>query len=215
MTKKLLAALAVSALVTGGAFAQVQLSAGGGFVFDGGRTSGMSMDAVDVSAHETRLGFGGFAFLDATFAELSVGFMGGPMSYTATGLGVSYTEDGFSFTALDFTLLGRFPIAVGGGNITVAPLLGIGYNLVLGATYEGNDVFEGSDDSASDLSNFRILLGVGADFDINDNLFFRAQALGRYSFANSMTRDEVSGVDGLNATGGFGATIRLSVGFRF
>jgi len=232
MAKKGLLVLALAAFVAGGAFAQLQVpplqfSAGGGFVFDGGRVGGTSFNesGFSVSQHINHIGFGGFVFLDATFAELTIAFMGGPAPFTMEmgydGVTISETLSG-SFTALDFSLVGKFPFALGGGNITVFPMLGIGYNVVLSSNDEdGNDMFEGNDEfSATDLSTFRITLGGGADFDINQNLFFRATVLGYYRFAPSLFRDLVAdemrryGISA-NYHGGFGATVRFAVGFRF
>ena len=231
MAKKGLLALALAAFVAGGAFAQLQVpplqfSAGGGFVFDGGRVGGESFSESDFSiiSRLNHTGFGGFVFLDVTFAELSIAFMGGPAQESAEmsggGLSVNASRTG-SFTALDFSLVGKFPFALGGGNFTVFPMLGFGYNLVLSSNDEdGNDRFERMDNhSATDLSTFRITLGGGADFDINPNLFFRTSVLGYYRFAPSYFRDLANEASehGVNVSshGGFGATVRLAVGVRF
>jgi len=223
--------LVLAAFVVGGAFAQLevpplQFSVGGGFVFDGGRVGGISFDehGESFSNHLNHIGFGGFVFLDATFAELAIAFMGGPATdhWEASWNGSSESDSHTgSFTALDFSLVGKFPIAIGGGNITVFPMLGFGYNVVLSSRDEdGYDMFEYMDDhSATDLSTFRITLGGGADIDINENLFFRASVLGYYRFAPSLFRDLADEMSepgfSINSHGGFGATVRLGVGFRF
>jgi len=211
MAKKGLLVLVLAAVVAGGAFAQMpslEFSAGGGFVFDGGRVGGMSGGGLDDNLNH--IGFGGFLFLDATFAELAISFMGGPAlanwEFSEYGVSESGSESG-SFTALDFSLVGKFPIALGGGNMTVFPMLGIGYSVVLSS-------IDDEEFSASDLSTFRITLGAGADFDINENLFFRASVLGYYRFAPSLYRD-FANFPGIDAHGGFGATVRLGIGFRF
>jgi len=218
--------LVFAAFVAGGAFAQVQLSAGGGFVFDGGRVGGLSLEAFgeSFSEHINHFGFGGFAFLDATFAELSFGFMGGPARFgwevSWPGGSESDTMSG-SFLALDFSLLGKFPIVLGGGNMTFFPMLGIGYNVVLSSRDEdGNDNFERSDDSATELNTFRIQFGIGGDIDLSDTVFFRGSILGQYRFAPSLYRDIADGrsvVPGLSVDhhGGFGVSVRLAIGVRF
>ena len=220
MKRKLLVLMALAAFVAGGAFAQVQFSAGGGFVFDGGRLGGYNYDFGEESGsfRMNHFGFGGFVFLDATFAELTIGLMGGPTRSTSEisfmGLSDGETYDG-SFMAMDVSLLGKFPIHVGGGS-TVFPLLGFGYNLVLSASDEdGNDVFEGNDQhSAADLSAFRIKLGVGGDFNLSQNVFFRASLLGYYRFASSFHND-MADLPDVESEGGFGGIVRLAIGFRF
>jgi len=199
-----------------GAFAQVAFSAGGGLLFDGGRLGGFSdsgWDAVDGRWSEemnvNTFGFGGFVFLDAEFAELSIAFMGGPArlneEWEDGGDSGSWTEEG-SFLALDFTLLGRLPFALGG--LTAFPLFGVGYSVVLSASADDYDF-----DDPGDFSTFRILLGFGGDLDIADNMFLRGSVLGYYRFAPTFFRDwERLGGD---AHGGFGVKIRAAIGFRF
>jgi len=231
--------LALAAFVAGGVFAQapVQFSFGGGFSFDGGRLGGVlyewSGSGAGWSSSESELhfvnhqGFGGHIFFDATFVELSIGLMGGPAHWGMheevewtengdSGSGVWREYDSGRFLALDFSLLGRLPIAIGDGNVSVFPLLGIGYNIVLRSrTLDGEDMFEYTNDhSASSLSTFRLQFGIGGDFDITSNVFFRLSILGNYRFAPSLFRDWADDWDG-DHRGGFGGSMRMGIGFRF
>jgi hypothetical protein len=217
----------------GNAFAidvpQAGLSFGGGLDFDGGGTGGMysNKDSRDRYGAEN-YGFGAWLFADATFAEMSVAFRVGPAVQWQEG---TTTTGGFyfglvstpsqtnatgerksgSFTALDITLLGKFPFSLRGGSISLFPLLGVGYNIVLSTSIDGksfSDITDGK--SASELSTFRTYWGVGSDFDINENLFFRAALLGNYRFAPSY----FSNFDGHTGFGNIGGTVRLGVGIR-
>ncbi|MCL2557001.1 MAG: hypothetical protein FWE09_00820 [Treponema sp.] len=209
MIKKVLIALVIAATASGAAFAEIRMSAGAGGSMDMGRIGGMSVDfeGVKMSSNVYHTGFGGFVFLDATYVEFSTAFMFGPTGTTVNLGPITMTGEG-SFMSLDFGLLGRFPFELGAGNISVFPLLGVGYSLVLSTEDpDGNKL-----DKPGDFSSFRIMAGVGADFDIGSGLFIRAQALGRYSFAPKVIRENG---DQSNVNGGFGALARVGLGFRF
>jgi len=177
---------------------------------------------LDLSMRVRYTGFGGWVFVDATFVEASIGFFGGPLTATLTeqitefGFGsFSITERfGGSFFALNLGLLGKLPFALGEGNVSVFPLLGIGYNAVLSSRVEGESV-----DSPGDSSSFRIKFGVGGDFDVRENVFFRASLLGFYRFRARDERDAADllrsmGFHNVTARGGFGMGIRVGVGVR-
>jgi hypothetical protein len=55
-------------------------------------------------------GGGGFVFFDATFAEVSLGFLGGGGEWDAGDIGG--TKGDISFTGLDIGLLGKYPFAI-------------------------------------------------------------------------------------------------------
>jgi len=224
MAKKVLLVAVMVALVAGGAFAQVSL--GGGFSMDGGRLGGIKFDGKDddgASYKSTQTmdawNFGGHLFFDATYAELSFGFLGGPMPSKWTMDKESETYKA-SNMAMDISLLGKYPIDL--GSMSLFPMLGVGYSVVLSAKDEdGKDLYPSeSEYKAGDLSNFRILLGVGGDFNITDNLFFRSSLLGSLrlpsKYFNDQTKDEDGKkVDGISTTLGFGAALKLAIGYRF
>jgi len=115
--RRLFFVLVLAAFAIGGAFAQVSvhISAGGGFVFDGGRIGGdsFSEQGFSQSLHMNASGFGGFFFLDMTYAELSIGLMTGPLRHhwELIGLGqnVRTSEGGYLLTRADISLLGKIP----------------------------------------------------------------------------------------------------------
>jgi len=160
-------------------------------------------------------GFGGWLFADATFAELSVAFMGGPSSLVWRDGGISGTNRLGDFFAINIGLLGKFPFAFRGGNVFVFPLLGAGYNIVV---FErgvcGTDTFQYLDaNAAEELSSFRIKTGIGGDFAIRGNLFIRASVLGFFRFGSRWERELAGSIDG--SARGFGGTAKVGVGFRF
>jgi len=211
--KRRVLVLVLATLVAGGAFADSMFSAGGGFSFSGGRVGRVFYNSNNWMGMDA-LGFGGHIFFDATFVEASLGIMGGPMYEVWAEDGSRNSERMGSHLSMELSLLGKFPIAIG-DSTAIFPLLGIGANIVLGLRDEdGNDLSDWID--VGDYSTFRLKLGVGADFDITNAIFFRAQGLGWYGFAPTAVRDAADYFgSGVSARGGFGGSVRLAIGFRF
>ena len=221
--KGLLVAVLLTAFAAG-AFARPQfgINAGGGIMFDYAnlgyvrtRVSDPAQTApVTSSISVEQVGFGAWGFLDATFAELSVGVMGGPVDWYRDG-DEEATEHG-SFAALDFSLLGRFPIAVAGGSVSVFPLLGIGYSVVLVSREEFAGDYPGT---PSHLNSFRLQFGAGGDFNISERAFVRTSVLGTWRFAGRYLNDlarELRNEPNTEATtrGDVGVTVKVGVGLR-
>ena len=209
--KKVVLVLVLAAFVAGGAFAQTLFSAGGGFMFDGGRRGSVSGGGFDANLNS--FGFGGYVFLDATFVELSVGLLMGPYSQRMSGGGLPTVSYSGSFSSMGFSLLGKYPFNIGGGNVFLFPLLGVGYDIVL-------FVSDADDVDSFDLNTFSIQFGIGADLGINERLFIRTSLLGTWRFAPRYARDMadyLSDSTGINfsASGGFGVTTKIAIGFRF
>ena len=127
--KKGISILVLLAIVATGAFAQ-GFSVGVGGLFDMSVGNGLKAEAQGIKLTEdvNNMSFGGFVFFDATYAELDANF--------AYGLATLKMEQGnqkedADATALQlgFTLLGKYPIGLGG--FAIFPLLGADYNLVL------------------------------------------------------------------------------------
>ena len=221
MAKRLLLVSALAAFVVGGVFAQMpQMSAGAGMAFNGGRFGGVSSTDPKSFMGGNHLGFGGFLFFDATYAELSVGFGGGPTNSVVSIDGETEREKDGSMTGLDIGLLGKYPIAVS-DKLSVAPLLGLAYNIVIGAKdKDGEKIEDAGDFKVSNFSNLRFQLGVGTDIAINDNLYVRLQGLAHYRLPSKFWKDEAKmakddGLDGAKAAGGFGGTFTAAVGYKF
>ena len=219
MAKKGLLALALAAIVAGGAFARdrPELRFGGGALSDIDR-GGVSRDVHngDFVGREA-LGFGGWVFGGARFAEFSLGFFGGPAWSVVRHDGGDRGdwERAGSFLSMSVNLLGKFPFECRRGH-AFFPMLGVGHNIALAARdLDGNDIFENTGKSAAgELSAFRIKAGVGGDFLLGERMFLRAQVLGFYRFSSRAEREQVSDMDGSAYAFGFGATTRIGVGFR-
>ena len=224
MKKKVLLALAIAAFVVGSAYAQMSpmsFSVGGGAQvnFDYGGVSGRILGA-NFSLGYQNLGFGGWVFADAHFAELSIGLSGGPawlvydISFGGGGGGIPMGSGRMrygTFLATDVSLLGKLPFSLG-GDIAFFPLLGAGGQIMLSLRdMDGNS----ADSVARYFSNVRLMAGAGGDFGIGGALFVRTSILGYYRLATRDERDMVRTLPGINASGGFGGIARLGIGRRF
>ena len=177
--------------------------------------------------------FGGFLFFDATYAELSISLGGGSLHWM-------YPE--YNAFKMGLGLLGKFPIEVGGSGLTIAPLLGIDYDIVLGAQDEyGNKVAAGDKDkgtgiilydgkennipklkngAVSDFSALSLKLGAEAKFPITDSMYLSSQFLWGIRFNSAY---ETALLNQQNDSGGdnfsselftHGTTFKLAVGFK-
>jgi outer membrane protein W len=212
--KKSISILVLLALVTvGGAFAQgVELSAGGGLLVDYSANNGIEFGDSYIGSRT--MSFGGFIFFDATYAELDVSFAYGSVtSIVDLPIIGSATADGGSLMQLGFTLLGKYPIQL--SSITLFPLLGVGYNMVLsGSDAAGDDL-----KNAGDMSQLGILAGVGVDKNLTDALYLRGEALFQIRLASKAMSDAADVYsllgDSASATLGMGPVVKIGVGYRF
>jgi hypothetical protein len=133
------------------------LSAGAGGLFLMG--FGGSYDGDDTKTLSLDLGGGGFAFLDATFVELSVGYTHGRTTLR-TETGGQTIKDSDTMSVLDVDLLGKYPIGL--GKINLFPLFGVNYQHAF---------------SPDDENIWRIRFGGGMDYKFTEKLYLRGQAL--------------------------------------
>ena len=177
---------------------------GGGYAVTTGDPSFMGGGSEISSVRTPYMGGGGFVFMDATFVELSLGFLGG-----------SGTDLPYSFTGLDIGLLGKLPIAVN-DRFALFPLLGINHRaMLLMRDGHGNEI-----DNTRDFNSLWFRLGGGMDISFTDNIFLRGQALYGIRRPNRAERNAVdSFYDNPNVNArtlqGHGLEIRLAVGYRF
>jgi hypothetical protein len=133
------------------------LSAGAGGVFVMG--FGGRYDGDDTKKLFLDLGGGGYAFIDATFAELSAGYSAGRTT-VMTETGGKKTRDSNNFGVLDVSLLGKYPVAL--GKVSLFPMFGASYHHVF---------------SPEDENIWRIQFGGGMDYKLTEKLYLRGQAL--------------------------------------
>jgi hypothetical protein len=215
--KKSFLVLALLAFMATGAFAQgFSLSAGGGGLFDYSLNNGIQsyVDGSKYYIGYNNLSVGAFGFFDATYAELDVSFAYGMLSYTFKFPG--YSEEGKAgiMYQLGFTLLGKYPMGLGG--ITLSPLLGVSYNMVLSGKYDGVKFEKPMEDS-----QLGILGGVGLDFNFSRFVFLRTEAMFNLRFASKSMNDgkneQNAGFSGFSwkNTLGMGPRFKIGVGFKF
>jgi opacity protein-like surface antigen len=190
------------------------ISAGVGGLFNAGLGGDfdMGLGGSKISTSQTYLGGGGFAFLDATFVELGVGFAYNSQTSEATteitGFPSVTAETTGSFTAIDISLLGKYPFEL--GPVVLFPLVGADYKLVLSSETEGNN-----DDDASDQSIFGILAGVGADYSLTDALYLRCEFIYNIFLpSTSKTYEDLIDAD-IDIGLIHGPTVKLAVGYKF
>jgi opacity protein-like surface antigen len=223
MRKKGLLVLVLAAFTVAGAFAlpEFKLSAGAGGYITGDFGGGIeaSMGGETMSYKTPYFGGGGFAFFDATFAELSLGIFGGGGTSKYEEPGYSF-EDDTSVMGLDIGLLGKYPFAIN-DKLTVFPLLGITYRVVLSAKDEDGDQYENSDgdEAPGDFSALWFKLGGGVDYSFTDHVYLRAGILYGLRIANKAEKDMVDeydypGVDTKTLLG-HGLEVKLAIGYRF
>ncbi|MCL1814617.1 MAG: hypothetical protein FWG27_02185 [Treponema sp.] len=209
--KKSISVLVLLAILAVGAFAQgISMSAGGGAIVDMSFNNGVKEDS-DNKWLMRNMSFGGFVFFDATYAEVNVSFAYGLVSDYGKAGGSSFGPDKFgSVLQLGFSLLGKYPIEL--GPVTVFPLLGASYNMVLSAKDDDGDKI----DDPMDFSQFGLLAGGGVDYDLTDSLYLRGEVLFQLRFASKTMKDMADFFGGdFKTTLGMGPVIKIAVGYRF
>jgi len=207
--KKIALVLVLAAIVAGGAFA-LDMSAGGGFVYSGNFTSGMSVSAGPVSG-EIKMpshAFGAYGFFDAKYVEASVGLLFGTTKFS---VGIPYVASygvDIDTKSLNFGVLGKYPFALG-EKIVLFPALGIEFDYVLSASMGSS-----STSDASDLSDLWIRAGVGLDYNITEKLFIRGTLLFGIDLG-SQAEEDLAESFGADKNIGFGPKIQVGVGYKF
>jgi opacity protein-like surface antigen len=233
--KKLVLVLVIAGSLAGGAWAQdeqkapkqggfsLSAGAGGYFTSDFGGGVEASAGGQTMSIKTPYAGGGGFAFFDATYAELSFGFFGGGGTMKIEFPGSPDQEMDFSLSGLDIGLLGKYPIAVG-EKLTVFPLLGITYRVVLSLKAGNGTEWKNSDGDkmAGDFSALWFKLGGGLDYAFTDHVFLRANLLYGLRLANKLENDRYESMIGtipdeidVKPLLGHGLEVKVAVGYKF
>jgi opacity protein-like surface antigen len=207
--KKIVVALALSLAVSSAAFAlpEFKLSFGGGALFSSVFGNGIKADIGDGKITNTMIGAGAYGFFDATNAEVDFAFLGGggksKMSDGSRSMNFSTT-----FAALDLALLGKYPFSL--GRITLFPLLGFDYLIVVSAKAEGV-----KEDKPTEASSFGFDFGAGLDFPLTDHLYLRGEFLYAIRLPSKFQKDlkDDYGPDGIKYILGNGPTLKVAVGY--
>ncbi|MDR1760384.1 MAG: hypothetical protein LBR60_07655 [Fibrobacter sp.] len=215
-------------LMFGITFAQpdfkLSMGLGGYLTSDFGGGVEVSEISQSVSAYYTYgfpySGEGGFIFLDATFAELSLGFFVGSHYETIDFLGDDKEND-LSYMGLDISLLGKYPITIK-KKFLLYPLLGANYRIMLSVKngYESQYKNNSGDSAPEDFSALWFRLGGGIDYPFTEHIFLRTQALYGIRLSNKFEDDTVhfyEKTEGASAKAriGHGLDIKLAIGYQF
>jgi hypothetical protein len=226
MAKKSLVVLFIAAFAVGGAFAQAGFfSVGvGGFIggdFGGGVEGEASGFSAKAKFETPYFGGGGYAFVDATYVELSLAVFGGSGKFKMTYGGQSSDLD-ISITNFNIGLLGKYPFTIN-DKLSLFPLLGIDYQICLSAENEDGDEIKGVDGNggSGDFSALWFKFGGGLDYSFTEKIYLRFEALYGIRLENKFENDlqdyvQVPGVVVTTKTLlGHGLTAKLAVGYKF
>ena len=224
MAKKGLIVMVLAAAAATGAFAQgLSLSAGIGGLIGGDFGGGVegSAGGYEVKAETPYFGGGAFAFFDATYAELSLAFLGGGAKLKTTmshGGQSRESELDYSIANFNIGLLGKYPFAIN-NKLALFPLLGIDYQVCLSLKDEDGDEFEGIDGEGGpgDFSALWFKFGGGLDFAFTEKIYLRFEALYGIRLENEAEKDMKDGYSAFDpkALLGHGLTAKLAVGYKF
>ena len=202
--KKKIGMVVVFAFLTASAFA---LSVGGGLLFDYSANNGLETNIAgnDLYTGIRNTSFGGFVFFDATFVEGDLILAYGSLTETVKISGVSASVPFGSALQLGVAVLGKYPFSL--GPVTLFPLVGFSYNMVLSAKNDSGVAFS----DAGNLSQFGLQGGVGVDYNLTDSLFIRAEGIFQVRFPSKLFDDYWVGV---NKTWGIGPVIKVALGYK-
>jgi len=215
MVNKRIGLVVVFALVAAGAFAQIQTSAGGGLLFDWNKSS-MDFGSGMGADYKNNTIFGVFGFFDATYAEANMAFVLGKVLIPTSWMGDVVLGSAWQ---LNFTLLGKYPFEL--GRVTLFPLAGFSYNMVLSLAGSGNNQPAYHVSAPKDLNQFGFLGGVGLDFLFGEHLFIRGEAMIQLRLASQFQKDfadKMAAEQGWKKEDvfpGVGGVFKVGVGYRF
>jgi hypothetical protein len=231
MAKKGLFVLVIAAFAAGEVWAQVEFSvsagAGGLISNDFGGGINASQGGISVTYETPYFGGGGYAFLDATYAELTVAFFAGSGTYkrsTTSGGITASTDYDTAITNLNICLLLKHPFEIN-DVFSFFPLLGVDYSLCLSAKIDGDDIEDRPDllldGKAGDFSALWFKFGAGWDFAFTDRIYLRIESLCGIRLANKAEtywkNNYKKGYPGIDVETllGYGMTAKLALGFKF
>jgi hypothetical protein len=170
---------------------------------------------------EKTLLWGGCAFFDATYAQLSLGFGMSDVNASykvADDLGImggsidATYNDYPTMTYLSFGILFKYPVDMTG--FYLFPLLGLEYDLNLGyKDADGNDLkADMSADEKANLNMVWIKAGIGLDIPIARKIYLRPEVLAAYKFRSKLNTDAVDAYEASGASDVSVTTIKVDIG---
>jgi len=202
-------------------------------------------ESVKVNADQqmNQFNFGGFLFIDGTWAVFSLGIQGGLNNYTETMVAKIPSRDNLvmpsqgkgSEVMLNFTLLGKYPFTLN-ERFILFPLAGVEYQIALMEArqpegrqrYDRTDSRKGESDANGKTyqlpvwNSWFIVIGAGMDYRLSASLYLRPELLYSFRLQTPYETDALEKVKkGLNAPNPklagltSGPTLRIAAGWRF
>lgn len=169
-------------------------------------------------------GGGVFAFFDATYAELSVGYFSGKGKIKANiyfpptfPLLPSYEiNSSYTLSSLNVGLFGKYPIAIN-DKFSLFPLLGIEAQFALSCKDENGEEYTNSDGDKApdDWSALWFKAGVGGDYSFTDQIYIRLEVLYGIRGPNRMEGSPDLPGETSDTLLGHGLTAKLAIGYKF
>jgi outer membrane protein W len=206
--KKIISALVLCVLVAGGSYA---IGFGGGLLFDFSGNNGVQGDVEgsDYYYGIRNTSFGGYAFFDFTYVEAGLYYAYGSITDVYEVDGYKDSEKLGSVGQFGFNVIGKFPIEL--DTVTIFPMLGVSYNMVLSFKYTDGE----EDPSPDELNQFGILGGMGVDFGLTDNVFLRLNGLLHFRFTSKYQKYLKSLVTYLLSREGYDSNLSTTIGMGF
>ena len=235
MAKKISLILVCAIVAAGTVFAQEKteqsakkslLSAGIGGYFISDFGGGIKATAMG-QKEEIKLpysGFGGFAFLDANYVEISLGIFAGKGTQDMPA-DLGGKTDG-TISGVTIGALGKYPVVVN-PKLTVFPLLGLDYLVMTSAKDKDGNEYKNMEGKGGpgDFSALWIKFGGGLDYALSAKLYLRLDALYGIRLVDQAEKDMKDTINALlSAFGesgsvdtrlGHGLTAKVAVGYRF
>jgi uncharacterized repeat protein (TIGR02543 family) len=200
---------------------EFKISAGGGAFLVSGIGGGLTWGNSKENLAMPYTAGGAYIFLDAVYAEAFIGFLAGGGKWQSGDATYQNDLPDMPRASVNIGAFAKYPIAA--GTVKMFPLLGLEYEasvsgkLVYASGKE--ETFDGADGrpDAGVLSALWFRFGCGADFDLSQNLYLRAEFLYGLRTANAYEKsraEEEAGFGG-NTRAGHGFTLKAGAGVRF
>jgi hypothetical protein len=165
------------------------------------------------------MGGGAYLFFDAIYAEAFVGYSIGGGKWASDNAKEEPLPDDAQRTSLNVGAFGKYPFDL--GSVKAFPLLGIDYDMSMSAKLKlangGEYAFDGGNGrhAAGALSALWVKFGCGADFDLGETLYLRAELLYGVRMANDAEKEDAKISGGGTPLPGHGLTFKAGVGVKF
>ena len=170
---------------------------------------------TSTTTRENQTPIGVMAFVDATYAQLSVGYLvadGGSTNYYYSTGGVNTVDStvglDLNTTFLAMSVFAKYPFKM--GRVTLFPLLGVEYDLNLTYTDSNGNNLKGTLANPGDASQLWFKAGGGLDIPF-PGFYLRPEALLGYKLPSQTERNAVAAAKAGGATGA--SVIDLELGF--